>query len=206
MPAEGIKVVLFDLGNVLVNFDISPALRRFSGFNGKSPEWILKTLLDSGLPVSFEKGLISPEDFHRNLCSLLELRIGYESFVCIWNEIFFFGLQNRAVFHIASLLKKNYRLAVLSNTNILHYNHIKENFPVFGIFDELFLSFEIGDTKPSREVYLKTVRALDVLPENIFYTDDRKEFIKSSSLLGIKSFVFEGADKLLEDLSGLNII
>jgi FMN phosphatase YigB (HAD superfamily) len=75
-----------------------------------------------------------------------------------------------------------------------------------GIFDEVFLSFEIGDIKPSRAIYLKTVQTLNVLPENIFYTDDREEFIKSSSLLGIKSFIFEGADKLLGDLSGLSII
>ncbi|MFA5231072.1 MAG: HAD family phosphatase [Candidatus Omnitrophota bacterium] len=202
----GIKVVLFDLGNVLVNFDIFLALRRFSGFSGKSPEEILKILLDSGLPVSFEKGLISPEDFYRNLCNLLGLRIGYESFACIWNEIFSLSLQNRTVFHIANRLKDYYRLAVLSNTNVLHYNYIKENFPILGIFDEVFLSFEIGDIKPSRAIYLKTVQTLNVLPENIFYTDDREEFIKSSSLLGIKSFIFEGADKLLGDLSGLSII
>ena len=45
-----------------------------------------------------------------------------------------------------------------------------------------------------------------ILPENIFYTDDRADLVESASALGIKSFVFTGPGKLIKDLSSLDIL
>jgi len=206
MPGTGIKVVLFDLGNVLVDFDLEPAIKRISSFCNKDSREISKLFLDSGAANSFEKGQLSPEEFYKQAKDLLEIKLGYESFVPIWNEIFFFSSKNRAVYHIANCLKKNYRICLLSNTNILHYKYIKDNFPIFSIFERLFLSFEIGSAKPDKLIYEKVTRALGVAPENIFYTDDRPELIKSAAGLGIKSFIFTSAEQLIKDLASLNII
>ena len=63
----------------------------------------------------------------------------------------------------------------------------------------------MGAVKPDKVIYQKTIKALDVLPENIFYTDDRLELVKSASSLGIKSFIFTNAGQLIKDLSSLNI-
>jgi len=206
MPKERIEVILFDLGNVLVDFDLKPAVERISNFCSKSPDKIFSLLLDSCVTDSFEKGKLSPVEFYEQVKEMLDLKLGYESFVPIWNEIFFFSSKNRAVYHIANLLKKDYRLAMLSNTNILHYAYIKNNFPIFNVFEKLFLSFEIGSAKPDKLIYQKVIDHLGVLPENIFYTDDRAELVDSASKLGIKSFVFTTAKQLINDLSNLNII
>jgi len=206
MPEAGIKVILFDLGNVLVDFDFSPAVKRISGFCSKGHDEILKLFFDSGATNSFEKGELSAGEFYRRARDTLGLKLGYESFVPIWNEVFFFSSKNRAVYHIANRLKKNYRIGLLSNTNILHYKHIKENFPIFNVFEKIFLSFELGAAKPDKAIYQKVIKALGVLPENIFYTDDRAELIKSASGLGIKSFIFTSAGQLIKDLSSLNIV
>ncbi|MFA4992718.1 MAG: HAD family phosphatase [Candidatus Omnitrophota bacterium] len=206
MSRPGIKVVLFDLGNVLVDFNLEPAIKRISNFCNKGPDGISRLFLDSGVTGSFEKGELSPEEFYKQAKDILDIKLGYESFVHIWNEIFFFSSKNRAVYHIANRLKKNYRICLLSNTNILHYNYIKDNFPVFSIFERLFLSFEMGAAKPDKLIYQKVTSALCVWPENIFYTDDRPELIKSASGLGIKSFIFTSAEQLIKDLTGLNIV
>ncbi|MDD5409002.1 MAG: HAD family phosphatase [Candidatus Omnitrophica bacterium] len=205
MSEAGIKVVLFDLGNVLVDFDLKPAIKRISNFCNKGSEGISKLFLNSGAANSFEKGELSPEEFYKQAKDMLEIKLGYESFVPIWNEIFFFSSKNRAVYHIANRLKENYRICLLSNTNILHYNYIKDNFPVFSIFERLFLSFEMGAAKPDKLIYEKATRALGVSPENIFYTDDRPELVNSAAALGIKSFIFTSAEQLIKDLSSLNI-
>jgi len=206
MPAAEIKVILFDLGNVLVDLNLRPAAERISGFCGKRPDEILRNFFDSGITNSFEKGELPAEEFYKQAKDMLNLKLGYESFVSIWNEIFFFSSKNRTVYHIANRLKKNYHIALLSNTNILHYKYIKDNFPVFNVFDKLFLSFEIGAIKPDKLIYHKVIKALGVRPENIFYTDDRPELVKTASGLGIKGFVFTSIEQLISDLSSLNIL
>ncbi|MBU0547518.1 MAG: HAD family phosphatase [Candidatus Omnitrophica bacterium] len=206
MPEARIKVILFDLGNVLVDFDLRPAAERISSFCSKGPDEILKLLFDSGVTNSFEKGKISAEEFYKKAKDILDLKLGYESFVPIWNEVFFFSPKNRAVYHIANCLKKNYRIALLSNTNILHYRYIKDNFPVFNVFERLFLSFEIGAIKPNKIIYQKVIKVLHVLPENVFYTDDRPELVNSASGLGIKSFIFTSIKQLIKDLSSQSIV
>ena len=126
MPEVRIKVILFDLGNVLVDLDLRPAIERISGFCSKRPDEILKLFFDSGITNSFEKGELSAEEFYKQAKNILNLKLGYESFVPIWNEIFFFSAKNRAVYHIANRLKQDHRIALLSNTNILHYRYIKD--------------------------------------------------------------------------------
>jgi len=206
MPKAKIKVILFDLGNVLVDLNLKPAVARISGFCSKSQDEIIKLFLDSGITNSFEKGEFSADEFYKQAKDILDLKLGYASFVSIWNEVFFFSLKNRSLYHIANRLKENYRIAILSNTNILHYRYIKDNFPVFNIFEKVFLSFEIGAVKPDQTIYRKAIEALGVLPENIFYTDDRPELVKSASKLGIKSFTFTSVEQLISDLSSLNIV
>jgi len=206
MSKTVIKVIIFDLGNVMVDFDLRPAVERIANFCNRGPNEIIKLFFGSNITNSFEKGELSAEEFYNQAKEILGLKLGYESFVPIWNEIFFFSSKNRAVYHIANRLKNNYSLAMLSNTNILHYRYIKDRFPIFSIFENVFLSFEIGAVKPDKVIYQKAIKALDCLPENIFYSDDRPELIKSALDLGIKSYVYTSPEQLIKDLSSLNIV
>jgi putative hydrolase of the HAD superfamily len=207
MPLEEIKVLLFDLGNVLVDFNHRIALERISAFCDKSPDNLEIFFVQSPITSAFEKGELAPEEFFRLVKQALGLRLGYDSFVSIWNEVFSLNTKNRAVYHIVNTLRQRYRTALLSNTNILHYKYLKENFPVFGVLHEQFLSFEMGAVKPEEAIYQKAIAALGVSPENIFYTDDRKELIAHARNLGIKSFVFTSVEQLIRDMSscGINI-
>lgn len=202
---SGIKAILFDLGNVLVDFDFKPAVERISGFCGKGSDEILKFFFNSQITNAFEKGELSSEEFYRQVKDKLHLKLGYESFVPVWNEVFFFSAKNRTVYHIANCLKSKYRIGLLSNTNILHYGYIKNNFPVFNVFEKIFLSFEIGSLKPEAGIYQKVIKDLGVLPEDIFYTDDRQDLVNSAAALGIKSFVFTTPGQLINDLASQNV-
>ncbi len=205
MPSEGIKVLLFDLGNVLVDFNHRIALERISAFCDKSPRELEDFFFQSPLTGAFERGEVSPEEFFRLVKEALCLRLGYDSFVSIWNEVFSLNTDNRAVYHIVNSLRQKYRTALLSNTNVLHYQYLKENFPVFGVLHEQFLSFEMGLAKPQEQIYQKVIASLGVLPENIFYTDDRRELAECAGRLGLKSFIFVNAGQLIRDMASCGV-
>ena len=198
--SEGIKVILFDLGGVLVDFDYSIAAKRIINFCNKTPNEIFNIFFSSDVTFLFEEGRINPKDFFEEIKDKLDLKLSYEGFVSIWNEIFFLSAKNRAVFSMANQLKTEYTIAMITNINILHYEYLKKNFPVFNIFHRVFTSCELGMAKPNSLIYQKVLEELKVLPQEVFYIDDRPDLVKSAQALEIKSVVFRDVVQLKNDL------
>jgi len=202
-----IKAIIFDLGNVLVDFDHMIAARKISGFTDMAAEDIFNLFFDSPLTAAFEEGRISPQDFFSEVKKKLNLKLDYDRFVLIWNEIFFLSDKNRAVYDLAKSLKKRYKLSVLSNVNFLHLEYIKKEFSIFDAFDNVITSCELGFKKPDPAIYKKALEILGVEAGSTFYTDDRAELTEKAKELGIRSFVFTGAEQLRNDLraAGVNL-
>lgn len=103
-----------------------------------------------------------------------------------------------------NLYKRNFVLACLSNTNILHWNNIegKEIFDRY--FYIKFLSFEMGFIKPQKEIYQAVLKTLQCKAHEIMYFDDSKKNIDAALNLGynavhVKDFydLAEKIDKVL---------
>jgi len=207
LNGQSIKAVIFDLGNVLIDFDHRIAAQKISRHCDKADSQIYQLFFDSHLTGLFEEGLISPQEFFLRIKEMLGLAIDYDEFVSIWNGIFFLSTKNLGVYSIARSLRENYKLAALTNVNALHFEYVKRQFPVFDAFHAVFASCDLGMRKPDPLIYTKTIAALGVQAEEVFYTDDRSDLIESANSLGIRGFVFKGVGQLKEDLAsaGINI-
>jgi len=203
--AAGIKALIFDLGNVLIDFDHMIAARKISRFTNMAPEDIFNLFFDSSLTASFEEGRVSPRDFFSGVKKRLNLKLDYEQFVPIWNEIFFLSEKNRAVYDLAKSLESRYKLSVLSNVNFLHLEHLKKKFQIFDAFHNVIASCEMGFMKPDPAIYKKALEILGVEAAGAFYTDDRAELTEKANELGIRSFVFTGVEQLRKDLRAVGI-
>jgi len=207
MTGKGkIKVILCDLGRVLVDFNHETAARRISCFCAKTPQEIFRLFFDSPVTNAFEAGKISPRDFYLQVKEMLNLQLGYDSFIPIWNDIFTLSVKNREVYALMNRLRVNYQTALLSNINLLHYEYLQKNFPVFDVFNKVFVSCHLGVTKPDKLIYQKVIEELGVTAEEIFYIDDRPELIQSAQGLCIKSFVFKDIPQLKRDLASVGVV
>ncbi|HTY45271.1 MAG TPA: HAD family phosphatase [Patescibacteria group bacterium] len=195
-----IKAVIFDLGRVLVDFDHTIAARRMAAYTAKDPGEIFAMFFDSELTGSFEEGKIAPREFFERVMELLRCNLTYEQFLPIWNEIFFLTDTNRAVYALASGLKQRFKVALVSNINRLHFEYLKDHFPIFDCFHCIVASYEVGVRKPDPKIYEQALKSLGVLPQETFYTDDRQELIAGASRLGIRSFVFRDIARLKKDM------
>lgn len=207
MNGNGVKAIIFDLGGVLIDFNHKIAANRVSRFTDKSPQEIFDLFFDSELTALFEEGKISPHKFFLSVKKTLNLKLDYDGFLPIWNEIFFLTEENYAVYNLAKTLKNRYKLALLSNINVLHLDYLKKTFPVFDPFHSIITSCELGFRKPHPLIYKKTLKLLEVSPEDTFYVDDRTELTKEANKLGIQGFAFRGIKQLKKDLldSGIDI-
>ncbi|MBP7055644.1 MAG: HAD family phosphatase [Candidatus Omnitrophica bacterium] len=196
-------VIVFDLGNTLIRFDHRIAARKLSGRFGLDPKKIYDAFFDSEITRAFEKGEISPREFHRKAEALLGFKLPYREFVNIWNDIFW---EDEHACDIARRLKKDYKVFLLSNVNRLHFEFITKKFDIMKIFDEIVASFAVGAMKPDRKIYDHVVKRAGCDKSKILYVDDREDLIKAARSLGIDSIKFEGAEKLREIMREIGIL
>jgi len=205
MNQASIKAIIFDLGNVLVDFDHTIAAKRIAPFTDKTIREIFDLFFNSQITGSFEAGRIAPLEFFREVKEMLNLRLDYAGFLPIWNEIFFLSEKNHLVYQLTRQLEPSYKLALLSNINVLHFEYLKKNFSFFDVFDAVIASCDIGATKPDPLIYQKTLEILDVPANSVVYTDDRPELIDGAKQLGIRGFVFKGVEQLKRDFKTLGV-
>ncbi len=200
MAANNIKTILFDLGKVLISFDHSIASKRIAESSDCDEADIYNLFFDSDLTAEFEEGKVSPQEFFLKVKERLGIRLEYNEFLAVWNEIFFVTDDNSRVHSLAISLKSKYSLAMLTNINCLHFNYIKEHYSILPDFSRVFTSFELKLKKPDPAIYKKVIDLLGNKPQEIFYTDDRPELIDVAKSLGMRAFIFKDFLQLKRDL------
>ena len=197
------SVIIFDLGNTLIRFDHSISAKKFANLFHIDSEEVRRLFFDSKLTQAFERGQISPKDFHARITKRLGVEIPFRDFVSIWNDIFWLDEGSCA---IARRLKKDYKLFLLSNISRLHYEYIVKKFDILKIFDETILSFAVGAIKPEKLIFEDAVRRAGGDKTAILYIDDREDLIKEAVAFGIESIKYEGSERLEKDLRERGVI
>lgn len=189
-----IKTVIFDLGQVIVPFDLERGFQALGKLYSLPPEQVGAKIASTDLMERFEKGFVASKDFHRALSALLGINTDYKHFCAAWNSIFL--PETLIPEGLVAALRKRHRLLLLSNTNAIHFEMIRHNYPVLRLFDSYILSFEVGAMKPSPEIYRVAISSAGCLPGEIFYTDDRPDFVEAARREGIQAVQFQSLPQL----------
>jgi FMN phosphatase YigB (HAD superfamily) len=198
-----IKTVIFDLGKVLIPFDFSRGYRGMERFCDYPAAEITKRIAATDLVHRFETGLVEPRDFVAQLSRSLDLRITYEQFCEIWSSIF---LPDTLVPEsMLAGIGARYRLLVLSNTNAIHFDMVRQNYPMLRHFHDLVLSYEVKAMKPSPAIYREAIDRAQCRPEECFYTDDILAYVEGARREGIDAVQFQSCAQLERDLAARDI-
>jgi len=197
-----IKAVIFDLGNVLVNYDVKKASRRFSEAGGISELRIWAHFFLSKFEQAYTRGELSTYEFYREACKVFKKPVSYKTFKYYWNDIFW---ENPGMGKLLARIKKRYPLYLISNTNALHFTHIKKQFKILRHFKKVFPSHEVGARKPDLKIYRRVLRKIGLRPEETVFIDDMKSFIAGARKAGMHTIHFKSRPALLKALRKLNI-
>ncbi len=185
-----IRTIFFDLGDVLVKLDFDRAYRAAAKLSGGEPEEVRRLLAEADLAGPYERGEIDSAEFHRRCEALLGLNTSFESFSALWGEMF--ASEQLVSPDLIEALGRRYRLAILSNTNALHYQRLRRRFAFLALFPMAVLSYEVGAMKPSREIYERALERTASSPEECFFVDDRPENVAGAAAVGIHAVEFRG--------------
>lgn len=181
------KYFLFDIGNVLVNFDFQVLMDRIAADSGRPVE--PQTEKDLEMYDAVEKGWISDQEFVDYLNEAKGLTWSVEDYTGVWCEMFSVNSAGRRLFEEA--LERGLSVYTLSNIAGHHMDAIEINEP--GFFDGatgLFLSYQMGVRKPDPEIYRKALEKLGAEGRQCFFIDDRPENIEAAQAAGIHAHQF----------------
>jgi len=196
------KAVIFDLGKVLVPFDFMLGYRELERHCPYPMSEIRSRIAATRLVEPLEKGLIAPRDFVAQLSQALDLRIDYQEFCRIWGCIFSGQLIPDSVLES---LAGRYRLLLLSNTNEIHFQMIRENYTLLRHFHHLVLSYEVHAMKPEPEIFRAAVQRAGCRPEECFYTDDIGAFVEAAKREGLDAVQFESREQIEREMNARGI-
>ncbi|HXT42388.1 MAG TPA: HAD family phosphatase [Candidatus Angelobacter sp.] len=173
------RVVIFDLGKVLVDFDYSLAARRIAA-QGTLPADAVQRFIDhSPLLFRFETGQITREEFFAEVKSAAGFSGSFDQFSKFFADIFA-PIGPMVELH-ARLRAAAVPTFIFSNTNELAVGHIRKNFPFFSRFDGYILSYEHGTMKPHASLYEVVEHETGCRGGELFYVDDRPENLETAS-------------------------
>ncbi len=196
-----IKNIILDFGDVLINLDKPATAREMLkfGFTGITPE--LDTLFKD-----YEKGFVASDHFLDRVSNQFP-QANTNDLINAWNAILLDFPEKRLTF-LERLVKENeYRLFLLSNTNDLHIEYVKEQmgmqrFNRFkNAFEVFYLSYEMGMRKPDAEIFEFVLDQNKLLAHETLFVDDVKENTDAAASLGIHVWNLQVGQ---EDVTQLN--
>ena len=198
-----ISAIFFDLGKVILPFNIRIATQKFEKECGVPSEEIVHRIMGNALDWDFEMGKITPEEFYKQVQERVGLSLSYGQFVAFWNDIF---SENEKVSQIVRKLKKKYPLAIISNTNVLHFNFVQGKFPIVREVGNYILSFREGVRKPDPRIFQIALERFGVKPSGALYIDDIKPFVTTARSLAFQAIHFKDANQLEREMLALRLL
>jgi HAD superfamily hydrolase (TIGR01509 family) len=201
-PAE-FRAVIFDIGRVLIRVNVSRAMDGLASGISLTPEEVWSAIEKDPRMLDWQEGRISPRDWHLHLKNRLGGSLSFEQFSEVWNR----ALDPNPIHEDSFLegLSKNYRLALLSNTDPLHMAHAEQSYAFFRFFPQRIYSFRVGASKPDPLIYREALKACKVRAEEAIYIDDVAAYAEAAQRLGMTGIVFQSPEQLQSDLRALGV-
>lgn len=202
---KNFKVIVFDLGNVVIDVSIEPACQYWAEKLNIDPEIIKTNFPFDDVYAKFEKGLINASAFRDHLREHFGVNFSSSNFDAGWNLVLKSLTPN--IEELILKLKANYRLAVLSNTNELHIPVFEKRYKdLFEHFEKKFYSNQIHARKPEKEAYEIILDYFDYSPHKILLLDDREDNIQQAKSMGFETVLVKSTSQLKQRLMQLKTL
>ena len=186
MNKNKIKVVLFDLGGVVLLGDIKKFFNKVEKILGTSK--IHFNLNHVSMSEEMDKGEIGIIDYIHNLTQIEITEDQKEKILYLWNNEF---RLNKELYNFIVWLNTKIKVGVLSNTDIDNCkSHREKYFNIAFNKDLIFLSAELGMAKPNEDIFKYAIEHSEVKPNEILFIDNCKENIDVANKLGIRTYLY----------------
>lgn len=197
---DEIKLVLFDMDNVLCDYDRGRRVACLAELAGTSSEAVHAAIWDSGFELLGDSGALDAADYLRGFGE----RIGYPLSLDEWVEARRRSMQaDRGMLEIARCLRDTVDIAVLTNNTTLVADHIDtllpELRPLFG--SRIYTSAQFKTAKPDPRCYRLCLSELQAAPDTVLFVDDLAANVAGAREAGLFAHHYNSVETFRQALS-----
>lgn len=200
-----VQLVIFDMDNVLVDYDLDRRLRYMAGLTGLDAEAIHAAIWGSDFERAAEAGAyVTGADYLRAFNERLGFVLTREQWIAARGEAM---AQRPDVLQLARELRAHVDLAMLTNNGAL----LRECLPVLApdvceIFgDRCHATYEFQARKPEPVVFERLLARCNVPASAAVFIDDDMEYIEGAMTAGLRAIHYQGLPQLRTALRELHL-
>ena len=201
MDAESIKVIIFDLGGVVLDWNPRNLYRRYFDKREEMEAFLSEidfaswnAQQDKGRPFAEGVAVLSARFPHRAAL----IRAYHEH----WEESVS-GPIEATVRLVRQLKDAGYPLFALSNWSAETFPIARHKYDCLQLFDAIIVSGEVGLIKPDPAIFELAVKRSGVVASECLFIDDHGPNIAVAQQLGMQAIHFRSADGLADELRSL---
>jgi len=198
-----VRIILFDVGGVLVELSGVPTLHGWLG-NRYSSDEIWHAWLHSPAVRAFETGRIDAQTFAQRLIAELAVDVAPQVFLDAF-EAWAVGLFPGAL-ELLARIPRSYTRAILSNSNGLHWPRVLDEMGLRNAVDHHFVSHLTGLIKPDDDAFLHVTDTLRCAPAEVLFLDDNLLNVEAARRLGMTAEVVRGPQEAARVLARARVI
>ncbi len=189
------KNIVFDMGNVLINYDPDNVTRQYTDDPARIRE-VHNVLFCSQEWLKLDAGLLSEEDALQKVLRRFQTEEDRElAAKSFWNwDRFNMSPAPGMEELIRDLKQRGHGIYVLSNASIRLPKVYRNYMPAAELYDGVFFSAEHKCIKPQQEIYEKFLRMFHLDPAECFFIDDLPENIRGAEQAGMGGYCFGDGD------------
>lgn len=196
--------IIFDFGNVLVEFD--PHMLYDSVFDGdtEKAEWFSRNITQPDFYDRIDRG----DDFAQCIRDLQALHPDYAEEIALYDTQYH-DMVGNAVSGMPELLSElktcGYQLYGLTNWSYKVYAAI-ERLPILRMLDGCVISSEEHLIKPDPRIYRCLLDRFNLQAAECLFVDDKPINVEAAKACGMNALLFTGAPQLCKDLQQLGVL
>lgn len=197
-----IKNFVFDLGNVLVDYNPMRCILKYTR-NISDANYIASEVFSSAEWGSLDKGEISYAEALESWKARIPERL-FESVEAVVENFHTHLPEIPEMTEVVKRLKESgKKIYILSNVSE-RFPKMAEGLDVMRYIDGAVLSFEEKAVKPESEIYISLFNKFSINPEESVFIDDSADNVRMAKKFGMAGYIFDGdAEKLANTLEKL---
>lgn len=196
------KAVLFDLGNVLVSIRPGAFTDHLGIGRDQARREYQRPII--ALVQRYESGQTTTSEYLDELSNLFQGRFGQDALRKAMLKVIGEPVPGMETL-VQSAATRNH-VALVSNTNELHFTFCVERIPALRHINKFFLSYQLKASKPAPLYYKMVLEELRISPDSILFIDDLEENVEGARSAGMNGILFTTPKDLRETLMELMVL
>jgi putative hydrolase of the HAD superfamily len=199
---HGIDALVFDLGGVVMSVDFDCAFDIWSRYSGIAAPLLKSRFIADPSYERHERGELATDEYFESLRASLGVTLPDSQLAEGWNAVL--GDEIPGVQDLLRHANVQRPLYLFSNTNRIHHAcWSKKLSATLAVFEECFVSCEMGLRKPEQRAFHAVAAAIGAPPQRILFFDDLADNVAGARRAGMHAVHVRSSDDIKNALAML---